>query len=182
MPELKNTVSSCRAILGPAMESLGAELAAVEGLDARIGALEQALLNAFERIDPPKLHSRTIAKDILDARGVIRTGELACKHGMHPRRMERVFLEEIGVPAKVFVRIVRFNHAKQAIEQKPDIDLLWLAHECGYADQSHFTRNFHEMFGITPAAFKSKMKELTRLFEQEPPDVVFVQDSAEASE
>ena len=182
MLDLKNTVSSCHQALGPAMELLGAELAAIERLDARIAPLEQALLNALDTVEAPELDSRPIAKEILAAHGVIRTGELARKHRIHPRRMERVFLEEIGVSAKVFARIVRFNHAKRAIEQKPDIDLLWLAHECGYADQSHFTRNFREMFGITPSGFKSKIRELLREFEQQRPDVVFVQDSAEPSE
>jgi len=178
MPELKNTVSSCREALGPDVESLGARLATLESLDARASALEQEMLNAVETIAPPKLHSRPIAKEILASQGVIRTGELARKHAIHPRRMERVFLEEIGVSAKVFARIVRFNHAKRAIEQKPDIDLLWLAHECGYADQYHFTRNFREMFGVTPAGFKLQIKEMMREFERQRADVVFVQDSA----
>jgi AraC-like DNA-binding protein len=182
MKALKNTVSNCRAILGPAMESLGAKLAPIERLDARISPLEQALLNVVETIEAPELHSRPIAKDILAGRGIVLTSELARKHRIHPRRMERVFLEEIGVSAKVFARIVRFNHAKRAIEQKPDIDLLWLAHECGYADQSHFTRNFREMFGITPSSFKSKIQVLLREFERQRPDVVFVQDSAEPGE
>ena len=160
------------------MESLGAKLTALSSPDLRISALEQTLLNLLEKIPEPALHSRPMAKDILEANGMIRAGELARKHGIHARRMERLFREEIGVSAKVLARIVRFNHAKRTIEQKPDIDLLWLAHECGYADQSHFTRNFREMFGTTPSLFKSKVKETRRRFEEQRPDVVFIQDTA----
>jgi AraC-like DNA-binding protein len=182
MQELKNTVSSCRKTLGPAMESIGRRLAVLEGGDARIAELEQALLKAVTTIDAPRLHSRPMAEDIVNSRGVIRAGELARAWRIHPRRMERLFIEEIGVSAKVFARIVRFNHAKRAIERKPDIGLIWLAHECGYSDQSHFTRNFREMFGVTPSAFQSKVKEMMRRFAQERHDVVFVQDSAAQSE
>jgi len=96
--------------------------------------------------------------------------------------LERVFLDEIGVTAKVFSRIVRFNHAKKTIETNPDVDLLTLSYECGYADQPHFTRNFREMFGITPADFKIKMKELFRRFREKKPDVVFLQDTPAQSD
>ena len=87
-----------------------------------------------------------------------RISELLQNHRIQARRLQRVFLEEIGVTAKIYCRIARFNHAKSTIENNPEIDLRKLAYECGYADQSHFTRNFREMFGITPADFKARMR------------------------
>ncbi len=52
-----------------------------------------------------------------------------------------------------------------------------VGYECGYADQPHFTRNFREMFGITPSDFKDRLKEAFRRFREKKPDVVFLQDT-----
>jgi AraC-like DNA-binding protein len=178
MIDLKNTVQSCARTLGKPGESIERAVACVEKPSERIAALEQALLSAISVSERKKLLSRPIATDILESRGIIRVGQLLQKHDIPARRLERIFLEEIGVTAKVFSRIVRFNHAKAMIERNPDVDLLDLTYECGYADQPHFTRNFREMFGITPAGFKARLQEFFRRFQEKKPDVVFLQDMA----
>ena len=178
MTDLKNTVRSCRLALGNASESLERAVADGHGLDTSLARLEQALLNIFASAQRPKLLSRPIAMEILKARGVARISELLQKHQTQARWLQRIFLDEIGVTAKIFGRIVRFNHAKAILEKNPDVDLRQVAYECGYADQPHFTRNFREMFGITPADFKARLKEAYKQFREQKPDVVFLQDEA----
>jgi AraC-like DNA-binding protein len=178
MTSLRNEVQSCRQTLGSVGEALDRALTKVHRPDSKLAKLEDALLNTLAAAERPKLLSRPVALEILKARGVIRISELAQNHRIQARRLERVFLDEIGVTAKVFCRIVRFNHAKSTIETNPDIDLPKLAYECGYADQPHFTRNFREMFGITPADFKARMKEAVKRFREQKPNVVFLQDEA----
>jgi AraC-like DNA-binding protein len=178
MTDLKNSVRSSRLTLGKAFESLDRAVGHGHGPDASVARLERTLLNMFESVRRPRLLSRPIAIEILKARGVARIGDLLQTHGIQARRLQRIFLEEIGVTVKVFCRIVRFNHAKSMIEENPDVDLLKLAYECGYADQPHFTRNFREMFGITPADFRRRMKAAFKQFREQKPDVVFLQDKA----
>lgn len=176
MSDLKNTVRSCRVFSGTGSE-LARELAGIEAPEAKITALEQALLKVFEPYESKSL-SRPMVADILEARGVIRIAELLSKHAIHARRLERLFLDEVGLSAKALARIVRFNHAMRMIQRNPDIDLRALTYECGYSDQAHFTRNFREMFGMTPAEFKRRMKEALRRFREKKPDVVFLQDES----
>jgi AraC-like DNA-binding protein len=164
-------------VLGGAFESLYRAMADEQSSDAKLVKLEQALLNVFSCLPRPRLPSRPIAIEALKARGVTRISTLQQNHRIRARRLQRIFLEEIGVTAKVFCRIARFNHAKSMIERNPEIDLRKLAYECGYADQSHFTRNFREMFGITPTDFRARMKDVKR-FREHRPDVVFLQDEA----
>jgi AraC-like DNA-binding protein len=177
MTILTNELRSCRHAVGTAGDSFGRKLAALDAPDERVVALERWLLEIVERNEEPRLLTRPLATDILQTNGRIRIRELLRKHGIAARRLERLFLNEIGVTAKIFSRIVRFNHARKEIEKSPDVDLLSLAYECGYADQAHFTRNFREMFGLTPSQFKARMKEFLRLFQEHRPDVVFLQDS-----
>jgi AraC-like DNA-binding protein len=178
MRDLKNTVRSAEQVLGDAFESLARATADGQEPEAKLAQLEQALLQVLASMPKPKLLSRPMAIDVLKARGTARITEIRRKHDMQARRLQRVFLEELGVTAKIFARIVRFNHAKSMIERDSAIDLRQLAHECGYADQSHFTRNFREMFGMTPADFKAQMQQAAKLFREQKPDVVFLQDEA----
>jgi AraC-like DNA-binding protein len=178
MADLKNTVRSQARVLAANDEALARELAAIENPEAKVARLERALLDVIGASHDRSL-SRPVAKDILEKRGAIRIAELVSTHGIHARRLERIFLEEIGISPKIFARIVRFNHAMRTIERNPDIDLLALTYECDYADQAHFTRNFREMFGITPTQFKSRMQEAREIFRKTKADVVFVQDQPE---
>jgi AraC-like DNA-binding protein len=48
----------------------------------------------------------------------------------------------------------------------------------GYADQAHFSNNFREMFGHTPAQFKVLMQGWRQKSAGQAPDVVFLQDNS----
>jgi AraC-like DNA-binding protein len=174
MSRLKNTVQNMATVFA-CNNALPGELARIANPHMKIAALEQSLLNIFDR-NQSKLLSRDVASAILDAEGIVRVSDLSREHGLHGRRLQRVFLDEIGMPAKMFSRIVRFNHAMKTIQSDPDVELLSLTYACGYSDQAHFTRNFREMFGITPADFKARMQEARKRFREKRPDVVFLQD------
>lgn len=178
MRYLKNTVRSARPVLGDAFESFDRATAGGQAPEAKLAQLEEALLHVVASLPSPKLLSRSIAIDVLKTRGVTRINEIQRNHNIQARRLQRIFLAELGVTAKIFCRIARFNHAKSMIERNSEIDLRKLAYECGYADQAHFTRNFREMFGITPADFKAQMKKAMKRFREQKPDVVFLQDEA----
>jgi AraC-like DNA-binding protein len=34
----------------------------------------------------------------------------------------------------------------------------WVAHECGFADQSHLSRRFKECHGVTPGTFQAQYR------------------------
>jgi transcriptional regulator GlxA family with amidase domain len=178
MRNLQNAVRSARSALGEAADALERAVAAEAEPDAKLAQLERAFLDLLVSVPKPKLLSRPIALEAMKAHGVTRISELQQNHRIQARQLERIFLEEIGVSAKIFCRIVRFNHAKSMIERNADVDLRQLAYECGYADQSHFTRNFRELFGRTPADFKALMKQAEALFRDQKRDVVFLQDEA----
>jgi AraC-like DNA-binding protein len=175
---MKNAVRSTRSALGRAVDALERAMAAEQELDAKLGQLEQGFLRLLASVPKPKLLSRGVAIEAIKAHGVTRVSELQQKHRIQARRLERIFLEEIGVTPKIFCRIVRFNHAKSMIERNANVDLRQLAYECGYADQPHFTRNFRELFGRTPADFKALMKKAAMSFRDQKRDVVFLQDEA----
>lgn len=108
--------------------------------------------------------------------GMQKIADLAKQFGINPRKLERHFLQYIGLPAKLFARILRFNYAKDLITQNPDISLAALAYETGYADQAHFSKNFRQLFDLSPAQFKARIQKFRTDTSGLGHDVVFVQD------
>jgi AraC-like DNA-binding protein len=127
-------------------------------VNAKLEILGNWLVRRLEEQPEKKTPVPAIARSIKAEKGIVKIAELSAKFGINPRRLERLFISEIGMSAKLFARILRFNHAKRLIEQDPEIGLAGLTYETGYADQAHFSHNFRELFGYTPAQFKALMR------------------------
>jgi AraC-like DNA-binding protein len=67
--------------------------------------------------------------------------------GWSPRQMERAFAEVVGLTPKMFSRIARFQ---RAIRMSRSAGWADVAASCGYSDQSHLVRDFHEFAGAAP--------------------------------
>jgi transcriptional regulator GlxA family with amidase domain len=77
--------------------------------------------------------------------------------------MQRLFLRQVGVSPKLLCRIVRFQRIFAAWRADPS-SLARVALECGYFDQSHLVRDFHDFAGAPPAGFLAELPAFTRLF------------------
>lgn len=73
--------------------------------------------------------------------------------GVSPRRLIELFRKEVGLPPKVISRIQRFQRALQTLAMREDVDWAPLALDCGYYDQSHLIRDFHDFAGLSPTAY-----------------------------
>lgn len=51
------------------------------------------------------------------------------------------------------MRISRLNAVHQLLDRNTALDLTSVAHHCGYADQSHFIRDFKSFTGERPGLF-----------------------------
>lgn len=74
--------------------------------------------------------------------------------GVSERQLRRRFVRAVGYGPKTFQRIMRVQHCLSAMQSQPRrrVDLSSLAVEAGYTDQSHMTREFHQLTGKTPRA------------------------------
>jgi len=76
------------------------------------------------------------------------------------------FREEVGVPPKTFARILRFHGAMAAMEcgvvrgGGPGHGSLLsrVAHQSGFSDQAHFTREFRSFAGMTPTGWLERVR------------------------
>lgn len=80
---------------------------------------------------------------------VEQVASLAC---VSLRQFERQCKERIGLPPKLYARLIRFSKAYRLFEQQPHLSWTNIAHSCGYFDQMHFIRDCKAFAGVTPTA------------------------------
>lgn len=71
----------------------------------------------------------------------------------------RLFSRIVGIPPHIYQQQVRIRQAKQLLNQ--GCSILDTAMNTGFADQSHFSKVFKKMVGITPGEYRLRKSILT---------------------
>jgi AraC-like DNA-binding protein len=148
---LTNRVLPLTAVFGPA----GDELArAVRAEREHPFGVTEAFLRA--RLPAPDPHLETLAaivRTMLDDPAVVRVDELAARHAMSPRTLQRLFRRYVGVSPKWVLQRYRLHEAAERIAEGRHGDWATTALELGYFDQAHFIRDFKALVGASPARY-----------------------------
>ena len=96
---------------------------------------------------------------LIKERGLLKIDKLASEACLSIRQFERVFQQRVGLSPKHFSRLVRFAQAWIMKEQQPGTSWINIVHECGYFDQMHLIRDFHEFAGVNPSAIEHELLE-----------------------
>ncbi len=83
--------------------------------------------------------------------GSLRIDHLADMGNTTLRTVDRLFRRHIGVSPKTFARVTRFQRSLNRLKTDPGVSLGSVATECGFADQSHFVRDFKRFTGVAPS-------------------------------
>jgi AraC-like DNA-binding protein len=94
-----------------------------------------------------------------EAKGALPVSQVAAAAHATVRTLERNFKQSSGYTVKDVSGLIRFEQARNHLWHYPDANLAGLAHELGYADQSHLSREFKRYSGATPAAFARKARK-----------------------
>jgi len=92
------------------------------------------------------------------ANGTLPVSEVAAAAHATVRTLERNFKQSSGYTVKDVSGLMRFEQVRNRLWLYPDSNIAGLAHELGYTDQSHLSREFKRYSGTTPAAFARKAK------------------------
>lgn len=85
----------------------------------------------------------------------INHAELANAVNLNPSYLSVLFKEEVGIPVSEYIQQIKIDEAKNllAYTDTPLSEISSLFH---FTDQSHFTKVFKKLAGITPKQFKEK--------------------------
>jgi AraC family transcriptional regulator len=92
------------------------------------------------------IHGRLDAELSLD--------HLAAVAHMSAYHFSRLFKNSTGLPPHQYVISRRVERAKELLRERRRPPLSEIATEVGFADQSHFTRHFKRLVGVTPRLFR----------------------------
>ena len=86
--------------------------------------------------------------------------ELAREAGVHPVHLSRIFRRSVGEGIGDHIHRLRVRTACERLLD-PHASLAEVSFATGFADQSHFTRSFRRITGMTPALFRSVVLHAT---------------------
>lgn len=148
---LTDRVLPLTAIFGPDGDALAAAVRAEA--DAPF-AVTEAFLRARRPPPDPNLDVlAAIVGTMLEDPAVVRVDELAARHAMSPRTLQRLFRRYVGVSPKWVLQRYRLHEAAERIAEGRNGGWAATALELGYVDQAHFIRDFKALIGASPAQY-----------------------------
>lgn len=96
-------------------------------------------------------------KVISDNYGQIQVKEVARQSHYSGRQLNRLFLVQIGMNVKDFIRLTRFNYVLKHIQNR--LAFAALSQQAGYFDQAHFDKDFKAISGVTPQKYLKTMSD-----------------------
>ncbi|MBA4327346.1 MAG: AraC family transcriptional regulator [Polaromonas sp.] len=122
----------------------------------KLRCLEAFLMTRLQRSPAPGAHPAVLAGlQQLHAGGSVAA---AARHsGYSQRQFMRLFVQAVGLPPRLYLRVQRFQKAlrlMQDLGSRPAC-LADAAFGAGYTDQPHFNRDFREFAALTPRQYRA---------------------------
>jgi len=127
-------------------------------IDEAVATVKQYFLQMRAQVAPNSmLFKAGIAMQ--EAKGTIPVSKVAAAAHVTVRTLERNFKRSSGHTVKDVSGLMRFEQVRNRLWHDPNANLTSLAHEFGYTDQPHLSKEFKRYSGTTPAAFARKAKK-----------------------
>jgi AraC-like DNA-binding protein len=110
------------------------------------------------RLLSPLQERRVISRLLDDVARDTSLDELAQLCGMSRSHFIRAFRQVTGLPPHRWLTTQRVKRAKSLL-RGTKMPITEIALTCGFADQSHLTRVFSKVFGISPGAWRRQWKD-----------------------
>jgi len=146
-PVLSRPEEACCLFLDHVALALSAHVASVYGRLEHVGATPRGGLAPWQERRAKELMSASVNGDIPLSR-------VASECGLSARHFARAFRVSTGLPPHRWLLRYRVDRAKELLQTRA-LGLADVATFCGFADQSHFTRVFTGVVGLSPGAWRN---------------------------
>jgi AraC-like DNA-binding protein len=121
--------------------------------DAHIATVEGFLRRRLPQPDPRYEVVTAVVDEMLSIGPGTTVAELAERHAVSQRTLQRLFRDYVGVGPKWVLKRYRMHEAAERIAAGEASDGAELAAELGYFDQSHFIHDFTAQIGRSPGDY-----------------------------
>ncbi|GAA4399980.1 helix-turn-helix domain-containing protein [Fodinibacter luteus] len=111
---------------------------------------------ADNRPDPRYDLLLEVVADMLADRTMLTVADVADRHAVTVRTLQRLFTHYVGVGPKWVLGRYRMHDAVSDLDAGFHGTLTDLAVRYGWYDQAHFTRDFTELIGVTPGRYRDR--------------------------
>lgn len=156
--EFNNQVCDLRDLMGDPVRTLHARLTDASCLDDRIELLEKFLIGRLSISERKTEQIGWVGQITAAMRKNSYTDDIetmASSFGITTRYLQKLFVQHIGIPPKLYCKISRFQQSLQLLNRQEQ-SLTSIAYDCGYFDQSHFIREFKAFTGLTPSNYSTQ--------------------------
>ncbi len=86
--------------------------------------------------------------------------KLAAAAGLSRAHLHRKLKENTDLSARDFIKSIRMRQAALLLKEKK-LSVAEVAYATGFANPSHFSNSFKEMFGVTPTRYASAKEDIS---------------------
>jgi AraC-like DNA-binding protein len=140
-------------VLGTGSRRLADQLRDTPSWQQRFGLLDAYLLRQAQHGPDPAPEVARAWRRLTATGGTLPIRRLAGEVGWSHKHLITRFTQQVGLPPKTAARLIRFDAVRRRLATHRPTRWDQLAAECGYADQAHLIRDFHQFTGATPTAF-----------------------------
>lgn len=123
-----------------------------------VAAVEEALQGLLP-VDEEGLLVNKIVEYVESESDVVRVGQVCERFDLSERSLQRLAAKRIGLSPKWLIQRRRLHEAAELLASAKPLALAGVAAGLGYADQSHFTRDFRTVTGLTPGAYAAEPRD-----------------------
>jgi AraC-like DNA-binding protein len=143
-----------RRLVDRVLEAMAADPHAEASHRAAIGAVSE-LLSAHLPVDDEGLLVNRLVQFVEERSDVTRVAQLCDEFDISERTLQRLTNRRLGLKPKWLIQRRRLHEAAERLRTGAG-DLAAVAAELGYADQSHLTRDWQSVTGLTPGEFAAR--------------------------
>ena len=150
--ELNESVMPAEIYFGESVLKIRDEITQKLNVDDKFKLVEDWLFKLFDE-------NKSAPQNLIDVVTKLRNNpfskhqELLKDYPKTQKHLISQFKKYGGLSPKSFHRIFRFNKLLEIINQKEEIIWTEIVYETGYADQSHFIKEFQEFCGFNPSKY-----------------------------
>lgn len=153
MQELTNCFINAEEVWGHEVSTVCEQLHELDDLSGMIRVIEAYLGSKLKAAVRTHLPFDKAICSLVNLDDAVSLDWLASQSCLSIRQFIRKFEEHIGLCAKTYQRIARFEKAFRMKNTHPYLDWLSIAVACGYHDYQHLAKDFKEFTHLTPPAF-----------------------------
>jgi AraC-like DNA-binding protein len=146
---LPGSVHDALGELAPGTPAAEATLAACAALAPLVPLVPQATEASYDLL-------LRVVEDMLGDRTLLRVEQVAERHALSRRALERLFARYVGVGPKWVLARHRMHDVVTALDEGYAGSLADLAAAYGWFDQAHFGRDFTALVGVPPSDYRTR--------------------------